>query len=171
VTSLDILASLHILSLFLMTAGLGAVMVPLWRGWREDDLERQIVAFEDASTGHKVGLLPGTIAAGATGVFLAGDADYNFFTTGWLLALEIVYLAVLLICVPILGHALNRVEIETLKAQAEVEPLLAMSKQLSDLKGIGGGSSLIAYLRNVRLGLYQRAKQVVLENRHHWEGR
>jgi len=132
VTSLDILASLHILSLFLMTAGLGAVMVPLWRGWREEDIERQIVAFEDASTGHKVGLLPGTIAAGATGVFLAGDADYNFFTTGWLLALEIVYLFVLLVCLPILGHALNRVEIETLKSRKKGEPTAEMRDLLDD---------------------------------------
>ncbi len=131
-TSLDILASLHILSLFLMTAGLGAVMVPLWRGWREEDIERQIVAFEDASTGHKVGLLPGTIAAGATGVFLAGDADYNFFTTGWLLALEIVYLFVLLVCLPILGHALNRVEIETLKSRKKGEPTAEMRDLLDD---------------------------------------
>ena len=88
-TSVDILRLLHFLSLFLMMAGLGAVMVPLWRGWREDDVDRQLVAFEDASTGHKAGLLPGTIAVGVTGVFLAGDAGFNFITTGWLLALEL----------------------------------------------------------------------------------
>ena len=63
------------------------------------------------------------------------------------------------------------VEIETLKAQAEVEPLLALAKQLGDLKTIGGAGSLIAYLRNVRLGIFGRTKQVVLENRQHWEGR
>lgn len=63
------------------------------------------------------------------------------------------------------------VEIETLNAQAEVEPLLALAKQLNDLKAVGGSGSLIAYLRNVRLGLYARAKQLVLENRQHWEGR
>jgi regulator of protease activity HflC (stomatin/prohibitin superfamily) len=62
------------------------------------------------------------------------------------------------------------VEIETLKAQAEVEPLVALAKQLTDLKAIGGESSLIAYLRNVRLGIYARAKQYVLETRT-WEGR
>ena len=63
------------------------------------------------------------------------------------------------------------VEIETLKAQAEVEPLLALAKQLGDLKSIGGAGSLNAYMRNVRLGIYGRTKQVVLENRQHWEGR
>lgn len=63
------------------------------------------------------------------------------------------------------------VEIETLKAQAEVEPLLALAKQLGDLKTVGGEGSLIAYLRNVRLGVFARARQFVLEDRRHWEGR
>ncbi|MBI4370880.1 MAG: SPFH domain-containing protein [Elusimicrobia bacterium] len=62
------------------------------------------------------------------------------------------------------------VEIETLKAQAEVEPLTALARQLSDLKRAGGGNALIAYLRNVRLGLFSRAKQFVLASRE-WEGR
>lgn len=63
------------------------------------------------------------------------------------------------------------VEIETLNAQAEVEPLLALAKQLGDLKAVGGSGSLIAYLRNVRLGLFNKTKMLVLENRQHWEGR
>lgn len=54
------------------------------------------------------------------------------------------------------------VEIETLKAQAEVEPLVAMAEQLSSLKEHGSGA-LTAYLRNVRLGLYKQVKQVLLE--------
>jgi regulator of protease activity HflC (stomatin/prohibitin superfamily) len=62
------------------------------------------------------------------------------------------------------------VEIETLKAQAEVEPLTALAKQLSDLKDIGGEKALIAYLRNVHLGLFARAKKYILETRN-WEGR
>jgi len=123
---------LHWLSLFLMTAGLGAVMIPLWRGWTDEDLDRRLVAFEDAYTGHKTALLPGTIAVGATGVFLAADAGYNFFTTGWLLALEIAYLVVLLVCVPLLGHALNQVEIETLKSKKKNEPTPGLQELLDD---------------------------------------
>ena len=118
-TSEQILRVLHFLSLFLMTAGLGAVMIALWRGWREEDVERQLVAFEDASTGHRALLMPGTIGAGATGIFLAADAGFNFITTGWLLALELLYLIVLFVCLPVLGHALNRVEIETLKSRKQ----------------------------------------------------
>jgi hypothetical protein len=132
VTSVQILSLLHFLSLFLMTAGLGAVMIPLWRGWREDDLDRQLVAFEDAYTGHKTALLPGVIAVGATGIFLAADAGYNFFTDGWLLALEIAYLVVLLVCVPLLGHALNRVEIETLKSKKKNQPTAELQDLLND---------------------------------------
>lgn len=131
-TSVQLLAYLHWLSLFLMMAGLGAVMVPLWRGWREDDLDRQSLAFEDATRGHRAGLLPGTIAVGASGVFLAADAGYNFFTTGWLLALELVYLLVLLVFVPMLGHALGRVEVETLKSKKKGEPTSELRELLDD---------------------------------------
>ena len=55
-------------------------------------------------------------------------------------------------------------EIETLKAQAEVQPLVSLASQLSDLKGTGEGA-LRAYVRNVRLGLFGSAQQVVLETK------
>ena len=54
------------------------------------------------------------------------------------------------------------VEIETLKAQGEVEPLLRLAEQLRDLKRNGPGA-LSAYLRNVRLSLYGQADDVILE--------
>ncbi len=54
------------------------------------------------------------------------------------------------------------VEIETLNAQAEVEPLLALAEQLRALKQSGAGA-LQAYLRNVRLRLYAHARQIVRE--------
>jgi len=55
-------------------------------------------------------------------------------------------------------------EIETLKAQAEVQPLTALASQLAALKGTGEGA-LRAYVRNVRLGLFGQAQQVVLETK------
>ena len=131
-TTEQILRSLHFLSLFLMMAGLGAVMVALWRGWREDDVDRQLVAFEDASTGHKVALLPGAIAVFATGLMLAGEDGYNFFTTAWLLVLEAIYLFILLICIPLLGHALNRVEIESLKSKKKQQVTPELQELLND---------------------------------------
>lgn len=57
------------------------------------------------------------------------------------------------------------VEIETLKAQAEVQPLIALAEQLGDLKKSGSGA-LDAYIRNVRLKLYNEAKTVILEASH-----
>lgn len=131
-TSIDILRAIHFLSLFLMMAGLGAVIVALWRGWTEEEPERALIAFEDASVGHKAALLPGAIAVGATGIFLAGDIGWNFITTGWLLALELVYLFVLLVCIPLLGHALNRLEIEALKSKKKGEISAEHKELLAD---------------------------------------
>jgi regulator of protease activity HflC (stomatin/prohibitin superfamily) len=54
------------------------------------------------------------------------------------------------------------VEIETLNAQAEIEPLNALAAQLGELKK-SGPNALPAYLRNVRLKLYSRAQQAILE--------
>jgi regulator of protease activity HflC (stomatin/prohibitin superfamily) len=53
------------------------------------------------------------------------------------------------------------VEIETLNAQAEVEPLLTLASQLTELAGLGAGA-LRAYVRNARLALLRKARQLVL---------
>lgn len=55
------------------------------------------------------------------------------------------------------------VEIETLKAEAEVEPLRRLSSQLADLKSNGGGKAMDAYVRNAKLALFAQANKVVLE--------
>jgi regulator of protease activity HflC (stomatin/prohibitin superfamily) len=56
------------------------------------------------------------------------------------------------------------VEIETLKAQAEVQPIKLLAEELSQLQSTGEGV-LEAYLRNVRLRLYEKASAVYLEAR------
>lgn len=56
------------------------------------------------------------------------------------------------------------VEIETLKAEAEVEPLIRVAAQLTELKKSGPGA-LQAYVRNVRVALFEKAQQVFLEAR------
>jgi regulator of protease activity HflC (stomatin/prohibitin superfamily) len=56
------------------------------------------------------------------------------------------------------------VEIETLKAQAEVQPIKLLAEELAQLQGAGAGV-LDAYLRNVRLKLYDKAGAVYLEVR------
>src|SRR5207248_681691 len=57
------------------------------------------------------------------------------------------------------------VEIETLRAQAEVEPLRALAKQLSDLQTQGGQGAVDSYVRNVKLGLLSKADRVFVEDR------
>lgn len=54
------------------------------------------------------------------------------------------------------------VEIETLRAQAEVEPLNMLAEQLTALKK-SGPDVLAAYLRNVRLGLFTKARRIFME--------
>ena len=56
------------------------------------------------------------------------------------------------------------VEIETLKAQAEVEPLARLAGQLLELKKRGSGA-LRAYVRNVRLSLFDKASQIFVETK------
>jgi regulator of protease activity HflC (stomatin/prohibitin superfamily) len=57
------------------------------------------------------------------------------------------------------------VEIETLKAQAEVEPLKALALQLAQLKR-SGPESLAIYVRNVRLKLFNQAQRIIMEVKH-----
>jgi regulator of protease activity HflC (stomatin/prohibitin superfamily) len=55
------------------------------------------------------------------------------------------------------------VEIETLNAQAEVEPLLALAAQLRDLAGNGGPAAVEAYVRNAKITLQRKARHLVLQ--------
>jgi regulator of protease activity HflC (stomatin/prohibitin superfamily) len=54
------------------------------------------------------------------------------------------------------------VEIETLHAQAEVEPLKALADQLRELRK-SGPDALPTYVRNVRLKLFSDARRAILE--------
>ena len=54
------------------------------------------------------------------------------------------------------------VEIETLKAQAEVEPIVALANQLRQLKE-SGPKALASYVRNVRLSLFGKAARIYMQ--------
>jgi regulator of protease activity HflC (stomatin/prohibitin superfamily) len=56
------------------------------------------------------------------------------------------------------------VEIETNRAEAEVQPLRWMAQQLSDLKR-SGEQALPAYIRNVRLDLFSKARRVIMRSK------
>lgn len=54
------------------------------------------------------------------------------------------------------------VEIQTMNAEAEVEPLNWLAEQLRQLKQ-SGPDAIPGYLRNVRLDLYKRARRIIVE--------
>jgi len=54
------------------------------------------------------------------------------------------------------------VEIETLRAEAEVQPIKSLAAELTELHR-AGPNILSAYLRNVRLALYEKAQQIFAE--------
>lgn len=56
------------------------------------------------------------------------------------------------------------VDIETLKAQAEVEPLNWLAAQLKELRK-NGPDALPLYLRNIRLALYAKTNHLILEQK------
>ncbi len=56
------------------------------------------------------------------------------------------------------------VEIETLKAEAEAEPLNKLAAQLAELDSRGPGA-LAAYVRNVRLSLLDKAQRIFVEGK------
>jgi len=56
------------------------------------------------------------------------------------------------------------VEIQTMRVQAEVEPLERVADEIRALKANGGSAALRAYLRNVKLQLFRRARRVICEN-------
>jgi regulator of protease activity HflC (stomatin/prohibitin superfamily) len=56
------------------------------------------------------------------------------------------------------------VEIQTMRVQAEVEPLRRVAGELFALKQNGGPASLGSYLRNVKLQLFRRARRVIVDN-------
>ncbi|MBF0542858.1 MAG: SPFH domain-containing protein [Candidatus Riflebacteria bacterium] len=54
------------------------------------------------------------------------------------------------------------VEIETLRAEAEVEPLVTLAAQLGELKK-SNSDAIPAYLRNMRKELYKKARHTIVE--------
>ena len=55
------------------------------------------------------------------------------------------------------------VEVETLKAEAEVEMLRRLATQLMELKKYGGKPGMDAYVRNAKLALFAQADRVIVE--------
>ncbi|MFQ6019879.1 MAG: DUF2269 family protein, partial [Dehalococcoidia bacterium] len=102
------------------------------RAWRSRDIHYQVTAFGEASRYEGLLLLPGAVAAAATGLFLWAEMGFNFITTGWLLALEILYIVVLLLCLPLMGLGLRRAHLLALQAAKTGRPPPELAEALAD---------------------------------------
>ncbi|MEX0800959.1 MAG: DUF2269 family protein [Dehalococcoidia bacterium] len=128
----DTLTWLHIVAVFWYVMGLAAVQFPLIRGWRLEELRLRVAAFDEASHYQGLLLVPGVIAAGISGVFMWTQMDYNLITTGWLIALEALYIVSLLVCLPLIGLGLRRARIAALRAEKTGEVTPELEEALAD---------------------------------------
>ena len=105
------------LSAFWYVAGLTSVQLALVRGWQTQDIKTKVESFEEASHYQGTLMVPGGIGVVATGLFLWSALDYNLASTGWLIAVEVIYIVTLLLCLPFIGMGLRRGRIAALMAQ------------------------------------------------------
>lgn len=108
---------LHALALVWYIAGLVAVQISLLRGIQTTDQDVRGDSFEEASHYQGILMVPGGIALAATALFFWSQLDYNLFGTGWLIALEVVYILTMLVCLPFVGMGLRRARIAALAAR------------------------------------------------------
>lgn len=123
---------LHLLASFWYVAGLVAVQIPLVRAWQSGEVTARLESLEEASHYQGVLLVPGGIAAVASGLFLWARLDYNFITTAWLLVLELMYILTLLVCLPLIGMGLRRARLAALKARRAGKSTPELEEAMAD---------------------------------------
>ncbi len=134
---------LHTLALFWMMAGLGTVMVAIWRAWATSDTATRVVLLTEAAEAETRWLLPGILAAGITGFAWAASDNTNLVTTGWLLALEIVFAFDVFIFLPLMGVGLRRVRLLALQAQKRGELSEELETALNDRVPVVFGTMMV----------------------------
>ena len=102
-----------------MMAGLGAVVVPIWKAWAAKELDVKSLLLQEAQRNEVQWLIPGMLATLFTGVawVSSDEAAFNFIRTGWLLAIEVIFAIDGFIFLPLMGVGLRRVRILALVAR------------------------------------------------------
>ncbi len=134
---------LHVLALFWMMAGLGSVMVAVWRSWATSDLDLRALLLTEAQQNETRWLLSGLLATGLTGFAWAASENTNPFTTGWLLALELIYAVDVFIFLPLLGVGLRRVRLLALQAKKRGESTPELEEALNDRVPVVFGTLIV----------------------------
>ena len=129
---MDFWRLIHILSLCLMMAGVGGTLVPIWRAWATEAIERRIMLLEEAHRNETLMLLPGTIALMFTGYAWATASGVNVIVTWWLVALQVLTMVDLFIFIPLMGVGLRRVRFLALAAQKQGEVTPELKDAMAD---------------------------------------
>ena len=124
--------ALHMLALFWMMAGIGNVVVPIWKAWSTSELDVKALLLSDAERNEATWLLPGMIATGLTGLGWALAAEWNPFTTGWLVALEVLFMLDVFVFLPLMGVGLRRVRLLALQARRHGETTPELADAMAD---------------------------------------
>jgi uncharacterized membrane protein len=128
----ELLAFAHLLAAFWYVAGLTAVQLSLVRAWQTEALDLRADAFEEASHYQGILLVPGAIASVASGLFLWTQLDYDLITAPWLVAVEALYIATLLVCLPLTGIGLRRARLAALQARKAGGATSQQTQAMSD---------------------------------------
>ncbi len=134
---------LHVLALFWMMAGLGSVMVAVWRAWSTSDIDLRAMLLTEAQQNETRWLLSGMLATGLTGFAWAASENTNLVTTGWLLALEFVYAVDVFIFLPLLGVGLRRVRLLALQAKKRGETTQELEDAINDRVPVVFGTLMV----------------------------
>ena len=129
---MDFWRLIHILSLCLMMAGVGGTLVPIWRAWATEAIERRVMLLEEAHRNETLMLLPGTIALMFTGYAWATASGVNVIVTWWLVALQVLTMVDLFIFIPLMGVGLRRVRFLALAAQKQGEITPELKDAMAD---------------------------------------
>ncbi|MFA7296765.1 MAG: DUF2269 family protein [Dehalococcoidia bacterium] len=134
---------LHLLTLFWLMTGVGAVIVPTWRAWATKDLDVRAVLLSEAQQNESRWLLPGVVGVVFTGFGWAAAENMNFFGTGWLLVKMIIYAIDVFIFLPLMGVGLRRVRYLALQAQKQGESTEALRDALQDRVPVVFGTLIV----------------------------
>lgn len=123
---------IHVIALFVLIAGVGNTIVPIWRAWFLEEIETRALLLTEAQRNYTTWLLPGVIATGISGYLYAGVLELNVVTTGWLVAMQALWLVQIFILVPLLGLGLRRVRYLALQAAKQGETTDELRDALAD---------------------------------------
>lgn len=134
---------IHVIALLYLVAGIGNTIVPIWRAWFFEEIETRALLLTEAQRNYTTWLLPGIISTGITGYLYAGVLELNVITTGWLVAMQVLWMIQIFILVPLLGLGLRRVRYLALQSAKAGETTEELRDALADNAPLVFGTLLV----------------------------